>query len=74
MSVEIEWDEGDVMRAFPQLTYEEATGVLQHMSAYWASRELGLLRRLCVESGAYDGEPDTAFEMGPDGTPRMLNR
>lgn len=70
-SLQIEWDASDVMRAFPQLDLEEAEAILKHMSHYWADKEIGLLRRLCVEAGSHSGEPGD-FEMGPDGAPRPM--
>lgn len=72
-SLEIEWDENDVMRAFPQLSHDEAQAVLRHISAYWADKEIPLLRRLCAEAGLQEEESD-GFEMGPDGSPRMTDR
>ena len=55
--VHITWDASDVMRAFPDLDYAEAESILRKMSAYWKPRQIGLLRNLCVEAKAHDGEP-----------------
>ena len=55
--ITIRWDVSDVMRAFPDIDYHEAVKVLHQMSAHWKPREIGLLRQLCIEAKAHDGEP-----------------
>ena len=67
-SIRIRWDVQDVMRALPELNYHEAVAVLHKVSDYWKPREIGLLRRLIVESGAHSGEPEKYLDAAPGDT------